>query len=119
MTLGFRISIYHGIREKEGKSKIKVKAFVVNSHLRISIIDNGAGIDPETMKKIKEKLKDSEDYSDHIGLFNTDKRLKLTYGEEYGVLLKSKHGFGTVVSMCIPTLPERTVPSTLDRPSDG
>ncbi|WP_158560300.1 sensor histidine kinase [Paenibacillus contaminans] len=111
-------SIYHGIREKEGKSKIKVKAFALKGFLRLSIIDNGAGINPETMKKIKEKLKDSEDYSDHIGLFNTDKRLKLTYGEEYGVQLKSKHGFGTVVSMCIPTLPEGIVPSTLDRPSD-
>ncbi|TNJ61605.1 sensor histidine kinase [Paenibacillus hemerocallicola] len=104
-------SIYHGIREKEGKSLIKVKAFAANSLLRISIIDNGAGIDPETMKTIKEKLKDSEDYSDHIGLFNTDKRLKLTYGEAYGLQLRSKPGFGTVVSMSIPSSPEGPVPS--------
>ncbi|MBP1996520.1 sensor histidine kinase [Paenibacillus eucommiae] len=99
-------SIHHGIRTKEGKSLIKVKAFLVNSLLRISIIDNGIGIDPEALKKINEKLKDSEDYSDHIGLFNTDKRLKLNYGEEYGLKLKSKLGLGTVVCMYIPISPE-------------
>lgn len=95
-------SIYHGIREKEGKSQIKVKAFAVDDHLRISIIDNGAGIDAATMKTIRDKLKDSEDYSEHIGLFNTDKRLKLNYGESYGLQIRSKPGRGTAVSMLIP-----------------
>ncbi|GAA3413325.1 sensor histidine kinase [Paenibacillus hodogayensis] len=100
-------SIYHGIREKEGKSLIKVKAFAVKDRLHISIIDNGAGIAPENMKIIREKLKDSEEDSEHIGLFNTDKRLKLNYGEEYGLQIRSKPGWGTAVSMVIPSTPMR------------
>jgi len=95
-------SIYHGIKEKESPSYIKIKIKENNGIIKISIIDNGIGIDPAKLKDIREKLKEKGDYTEHIGLFNTNRRLKLMYGEEYGIKLRSKSGLGTVVYIDIP-----------------
>ena len=43
----------------------------------------------------------SED-STHIGLANVNQRIKLKYGEKYGVLIKSKPGVGTKVTILLP-----------------
>lgn len=95
-------SIYHGIKEKEGSSYIKIKINLFNPTLRITIIDTGLGVDGETLEKIRRKLSEEEEYSEHIGLFNTNKRLKLMYGDDYGIEMKSKLGLGTVVYINIP-----------------
>jgi len=38
----------------------------------------------------------------NIGLYNTNRRLQLTYGEKYGLQINSKYGMGTVVYVTIP-----------------
>jgi two-component system sensor histidine kinase YesM len=95
-------SIYHGVNKKEGNCYIKIKIRKSESHLRIFVADNGAGILPERLKEIKQRLESSEDVSEHIGLFNTNKRLKLTYGDEYGIRIRSLPQVGTVIHLCIP-----------------
>ncbi|MGI6669540.1 MAG: sensor histidine kinase [Acetivibrionales bacterium] len=95
-------SIYHGIKEKEGRCFIKIKIKKSESHLSIFVADNGAGIPPERLKEIRKKLESSEDLSEHIGLFNTNKRLKLTYGDKYGIRIRSLPQVGTVVHLYIP-----------------
>lgn len=95
-------SIYHGIKEKEGHCFIRIKITKGESHLRIFVADNGAGILPERLREIKQRLESSEDISEHIGLFNTNKRLKLTYGDEYGIRIRSLPQVGTVIHLCIP-----------------
>ena len=95
-------SIYHGIRVKEGKSCIKIKIHFVQSFIKISVVDNGLGINRKKLIEIREKLQKEKEYNEHIGLFNTNKRLKLTYGDQYGIKIRSKSGFGTAVYMYIP-----------------
>ena len=95
-------SIYHGIKGKEGTSIIKVKITEDDSHLKISVFDDGLGIDNETLKKIRKNLNQDGEYSGHIGLTNTNKRLKLTYGEEFGLSIRSKYGRGTGIYIKIP-----------------
>lgn len=41
-------------------------------------------------------------YSNHIGLANTHKRLKVTYGEQYGLVIRSKARWGTVIRIATP-----------------
>lgn len=94
--------IYHGINNKEGKGKIKIKLSLKDYLLTLTIIDNGIGIDSENLKGIKDKLVLEGEHSNHIGLFNTNKRLKLTYGDNYGLRINSKSGLGTVVYIRIP-----------------
>jgi two-component system sensor histidine kinase YesM len=94
--------IYHGIKEKEGPGFIKIKIRKCQSLIKISIIDNGIGIEQGMLRKIRGKLAEESEYSEHIGLFNTNKRLKLHYGEEYGLRINSKLGLGTVVYINFP-----------------
>lgn len=94
--------IYHGIKNKEGKGKIKIKISLKNDLIMLTIIDNGIGIDVETLNDIKSKLVSDGEYSNHIGLFNTNKRLKLTYGDNYNLRINSKLGVGTVIYIKMP-----------------
>ncbi len=97
-------AIYHGIKEKEGSSYIKIKINLINSHLKIAIIDNGMGIEQKALEKIKVRLLEDGEHSEHIGLFNTNKRLQLMYGDQYGIKIRSKLGLGTVVYIDIPSM---------------
>ncbi len=96
-------AIQHGIRPLERKCYIKVKIIEQNRELRIVVIDNGAGIEPEKLKKLRESLIQDDNYSsEHLGLYNTNKRIKLTYGEEYGLKIRSKRFWGTAIYLQIP-----------------
>lgn len=94
--------IYHGIKEKEGFSYIKIKIALVEAAIRITIIDNGLGMKPDILAKVRQRLAENGEYSEHIGLSNTNKRLKLAYGDEYGIMIRSRFGLGTVIYITIP-----------------
>lgn len=96
--------IYHGIKPKKRKSLIKVKIRVLESCLSIGIIDNGLGIECDKLQEIRKKFNEEGEYCDHIGLFNTNKRLKLIYGDNYKINIRSKQYLGTAVYIRIPLL---------------
>lgn len=105
-------SIYHGIKEKEGSSLIKIKFIVRADYIKVAVIDNGLGITAQNLRLIRQKLSSGEEYSEHIGLYNTDKRLKLSYGEEFGIRIRSRYGMGTAIYLKIPIIlpPRDSVP---------
>lgn len=94
--------IYHGIKEKEGMSCIKIKIYQDEVNIRISIIDNGLGMEHYQLLNIREKFNEENDNNDHIGILNTYKRLKLMYGDECNIIIRSKLHFGTSVFILIP-----------------
>lgn len=72
--------------------------------LKITVTDTGIGMTRSRLNNVKEMLKNDEyDNSEHIGLNNTNKRLKLIYGEQYGLNIRSKRNFGTSVIISIPS----------------
>ncbi|NOU85391.1 sensor histidine kinase [Paenibacillus sp. LMG 31460] len=95
-------SIYHGIKVKEGTCRIKIKIWQSEEMLHLAVIDNGIGIGTERLEQIKYELKQDIGETDHIGLYNTHKRLKLLYGESFGIKIRSKYGWGTAVYLTIP-----------------
>ncbi|GAA0136417.1 sensor histidine kinase [Paenibacillus sp. YSY-4.3] len=95
-------SIYHGIKEKEGSGLIKVKFVRQEEQLRIAVIDNGIGIEPEALAEIRSRLDSDEERMKHVGMFNTNKRLKLMYNHMYSFRIRSKPGLGTMVEMILP-----------------
>ncbi|MUG46864.1 sensor histidine kinase [Paenibacillus woosongensis] len=95
-------SIYHGIKEKDGPGLIKVKLVRQEERLRITVIDNGIGIEPEALAEIRSRLDSDEERTKHVGMFNTNKRLKLMYNHMYSFRIRSKPGLGTMVEMILP-----------------
>ncbi|WP_248924393.1 cache domain-containing sensor histidine kinase [Paenibacillus hamazuiensis] len=95
-------SIYHGIKERGGKSWIKIKIITSDTGLRITVVDNGLGMKRERLIQVRGLLQADIEPSEHIGLVNTNRRLKLAYGQDGGLVVRSKRNWGTSVSFSVP-----------------
>lgn len=82
-------AIVHGLEKKIGKGILKIKAYEEHDKVIFKIMDNGVGLD------------NSKNNGEGIGISNVDKRLKLYYGNDYGVTYKNEQGF-TVFQVVIP-----------------
>lgn len=99
-------AIYHGIKEKRGNGKLIVNAEKRNGILYFSISDNGKGIEKEKLELINEMLKKDnvKEIKIGYGVFNVNERIKLIYGEDYGLTFKSIYGKGTIVEIKHPII---------------
>ena len=101
-------SIYHGIKYLQEEGNIEIKAEETDGKIRITVRDNGVGMSPEVLASLLDKSKEHDHISDGngIGLINIDERIRLSYGEEYGLSIESEPDEGTTVTITIPHLPE-------------
>lgn len=90
-------AIYHGIREKDGSGHIDIFVRVMDQKLTITIKDDGVGFDQLKPQQGKVKL-------GGVGISNVDQRIKLYYGNEYGLDVSSVIGEGTKVEITLPCL---------------
>ncbi len=98
-------SLHHGIKELPRKGLVKIKIFKRNGRIRIYIVDNGIGIDKARLAQIRTDLSNRNfNQTAHIGIFNTNLRLVLTYGEDAAIRISSKEGLGTVVAFSFKTI---------------
>ena len=93
-------SILHGTADEDDFVTITVRATVSENLLTIHISDTGCGFDPSAIKE-----KNSERFSG-IGLSNVDERMRLHYGNEYGLTIESAPGTGT---QCILRIPNEAI----------
>ncbi len=91
-------AIHHGMRE-EGILHIKVSIGQKGSRIVYTVEDDGLGIEPEKLERLRAELKHSQE---GFGLKNVDIRVKLNYGECYGVSVDSVLGKGTCIRVEIP-----------------
>lgn len=109
-------AIYHGIKNKRGRGKLKVSAHFTNdsrTFVCFTVEDNGAGFTEERLGQVRNELRtgaqDSEKLSSVYGLYNVNKKLKLYYGENTeGLLIESEAGNGSKISFTIPVNAEIT-----------
>ena len=94
-------AIYHGIKYKGSKGKIIIRGFGEEDKIVIQVLDNGIGMDRETLTNIMDKSKANEG-TGGVGVYNVHTRLQLYYGEKYGLHLESAPGEGTVATITIP-----------------
>lgn len=96
-------AIFSGIEPSKRTGKIVISAWEKDNSLYVSVKDDGIGMSQE---KIKTVLEDTEnvkkDSMSGVGLPNVDRRIKLVYGEEYGLTISSTQGDGTQVVVKIP-----------------
>ncbi len=99
-------AIYHGIKYKENKGKVCIRGFVREKKAFLAVEDDGAGMDAQQLHRILEES-GGEDAAEPrtgggVGVSNVQKRLRLYYGEEYGISYTSKVGKGTTALVSIP-----------------
>lgn len=95
-------SIYHGLEDKIQGGKIDILGYKENSLLIFDIIDNGTGMNQTQVTNLNDYINGYNNFYTSIGLKNVNKRLKLHYGEEYGIEIFSTTGEGTRVNVTLP-----------------
>lgn len=100
-------AIIHGFATKKRAGVINISVLVRNNNLMIMISDNGCGIPEDQLAKLLTSLETSKKTSEssHIGLKNIQHRIKLQYGETYGLSITSTVQKGTTVIIEIPYHP--------------
>lgn len=93
-------AIIHGVEPKVGNARISIEAVRRGGDLVLSVTDNGVGIQEERLALLLDGT--AEDDSDKIGLKSVDKRIKILFGQSYGVRIQSKDGEGTKVVLVMP-----------------
>jgi len=91
-------AVRHGLESKEGGGRITISAQDSGTFAEISVEDDGAGIDPETLAAAFAGGSPGE----HVGLRNVDARLRQVYGDENGLVVETNLGAGTLVRMRVP-----------------
>ncbi|WP_163583332.1 cache domain-containing sensor histidine kinase [Gracilibacillus saliphilus] len=96
-------AIKYGL-DRSRKINIEVRMKVNNDkNLLIEIADDGPGMEEAILKKIQLSLDQDPMLRDsQYGLLNVHARIKMMYGEQYGLDLESKAGIGTVVYLLLP-----------------
>lgn len=92
-------SIHHGRTDDSDSFHILIRLYESEGKTVLEVIDDGPGIPPDKMME----LQNSMDHSvGGYGLRNVNLRIKLQYGQEYGISLESEEGFGTKVRIELP-----------------
>ena len=96
-------AIYHGFDCFRESGIIKITTGIIKEKLVIKICDNGEGIDATSLQKV---LEIENKKFNSIGLHNIADRIKLYFGEDYGLSFESKKGIGTTVTLTLPIIKE-------------
>ena len=108
-------AIYHGIKGRRGPGHIRVEARLEHNRLLLTVQDNGAGMSNERLAEMQQLLEaplaSLEASSPGMtgksyGMLNVQARLRLSFGDEYGIVLESQEGEGTSVTIIHPLMRE-------------
>jgi two-component system LytT family sensor kinase len=91
-------AVRHGLEAGDGTGHITIVARDLDQECLIEVEDNGAGEDPE---KVRRALAGDRDV-DSVGLGNVDARLRTTFGDDYGLVVETAPGAGTKVIVRVP-----------------
>ena len=97
-------AIYHGIKEKRGKGDLQIRVHKTEDHLIMEVVDNGVGMKEDRLAHLNDVMNRKKPRENEYGLVNVNEKIKLSYGEYYGVRLKSQLGIGTQVTIIHPIL---------------
>lgn len=108
-------ALYHGLLHCNAGSSIYLSARKENKIIYFTVKDDGVGMASETLEQLQKLLEEkpkfgelSQHANESIGFKNINARIRLYYGEDYGLSVKSEQGCGTTVQIKIPELAEET-----------
>jgi two-component system sensor histidine kinase YesM len=101
-------AIAHGLSRRADRLSITVDASHEAGRLAITVTDDGGGIEPATLLRLQEALARPVAAGElptadvGIGVINIDRRVKLLFGEQYGLRFQVNHHVGTTVVVDLP-----------------
>ena len=97
-------AIYHGMENAFDDGEIVLSVREKGDDICIEVIDNGEGMTNEQIKQIlaHAPVVSSGNKGSGVGVYNVDHRIKLLYGEKYGISIDSELDEGTAVRILIP-----------------
>ena len=102
-------AIIHGIEGIPGKGRVGILCQYTGKRLILTVSDNGVGMPPERLRELNDRLSNIYDRYERereemggIALSNVNNRIKLLFGEEYGINILSGKGVGTDVEITLP-----------------
>ena len=101
----FENAVTHAFGDASKGCRIILKGRTDNGKLFITVADNGKGISPEECQKLNDRMMESDasqSSSESIGMVNVNQRIRLFYGTEYGIHVKSKENTGTEITITLP-----------------
>lgn len=107
-------SIYHGIERKVGKGSLRIKVMTTLNRLLITVSDDGLGMDEEKLIQLNKRLRQTSldgvaldtNQQGGIAVVNVNSRIKLLFGDEYGIHIYSTKNVGTDVVITLPKVKE-------------
>jgi len=107
-------SISHGLEGKVGDCEIVISVIKTEKRIIITVSDNGVGIESERINVLNDAFTSpqeqklfSQDNHNSIALLNINQRIKLLFGEDYGLRILSTIGVGTDVEIVLPIIMAR------------
>jgi len=104
-------ALYHGLNYCMEGDRISLGAVREDSHLLLTISDNGKGMAAEELEKLQKQLNQKQEftelgkrYGQSIGIKNIHTRIRLYYGGYYGLQISSQPGRGTSVRVILPMM---------------
>lgn len=106
-------AIFHGIIPKKIIGTIIIRTRLVGDDLEIKVIDDGIGMEQDKIMEIlhvnKQGQKTTKPGFNNIGVYNVNERMMLSYGDEYGLIIKSAVNEGTMVVLRFPVNKDDTI----------
>jgi len=102
-------ALYHGIRDNNRRGIMKIRAFRESATIVIQVEDDGKGIEAELLKRLLVSISSSRPEEEELsyGLRNVHQRIRLRYGQPWGLGIVSEAGFGCLVTVRYPDQPEQ------------
>lgn len=92
-------ALYHGIKNKRGGGRILIQGMADGDNLILRVSDNGQGMKKERLDEIRKSIHTGERAG--FGLSAVAERIRLYYGQEFGMEISSEEGKGTVIELRI------------------
>jgi two-component system LytT family sensor kinase len=91
-------AVRHGLGPKPTSGRITIRAEDAGSDCRISVEDDGVGMDPE---QVRAQLA-GKGGGESLGLGNVDERLRAVFGDDSGLVVETAKGAGTKITIRVP-----------------
>lgn len=104
-------AIVHGLEDKERDGWVKISVKEADEGIFIVVSDNGVGMSEEKRNQLLENV-NASGADPSIGLRNVQQRIRLFYGQQYGIRIDSEPGVGSTVTIFLPPARDKTVENT-------